>query len=73
MYGRAGLRHERQIVAQNLSRYLKSLRNERKKKRKKERKKERKKDSKSKMKRAREKDRSSEKDDYLALDYLALD
>ena len=56
MYGRAGLPHERQIVAQNLSRYLKRLRNERKK------------DRKSKAKRGREKDRSSEEDDYLALD-----
>ena len=35
--------------------------------------KKRKKDRKSKTKRAREKDRSSEKDDHLALDYLALD
>ena len=31
------------------------------------------KDRRSKTKRARKKDRSSEKSDYLALDYLALD
>ena len=51
----------RGALSHNLNSHLKSLRNEGKK------------DRRSKKKRARRKDRSSEKDDYLALEYSALD
>ena len=51
----------RGALSHNLNNHLKSLRNEGRK------------DRKSKKKRVRRKDRSSEKIDYLALEYLALD